>query len=955
MNEHLADARRSPSDDRKSKSRRKWRGMALAPLVALAVSTFATSARAENMMAKFIRIDPEPTTDDKHGTPVVNMLVELGVQNPISGFSEGCFSGGGSAKATQAGMTCMSQKIEKEGYVKQFEFPKDNAHVVAIVGGEPRPMDIVDAPAFKDADAPNAGVAWLILMDASSSLGNRWASMQETADAIVKQMGPHDAVMVKILDDKAVRVKTGWLPASSKNKASTTIHSVTSTYKTSAQVKALIDKVERETAGGFQALFKDGVEGSEDSSMPLVQAVVLLSDGGDTSAEGFGGGAEAKVAHDKLVAGEMGIADIKLPIPVISIWFPDNQWSGLLTETKRNNEYQWMSNMATPEVGGYFDIYQQGETGKGNKIAKLVRNRFDNMYFVSARASCLDTSGEQKFKLVFEGTKSKIVPDTWDKVPIAFDFSKWLLDVDKKKTEEAASKAPLKPGDTFEVFGDFCWGSNAGSAEAYFVTESDAADVKKAAADKTGKKAKELLQSLAAKGQKAETVSASPLEAKFRVPNTASLFENKPDNFSLNVVVLDTKALRVSAKDQAGLLVLKAGKAPINKLLIVGAIGGGVVLILLIAILARSGGGGGRAKRGRKGGTPPAPGPMPGQPPPVGPGFAPSPVPATPPAFAGAPVFGPGPAPRDPAPPFAPAPATAFAPPQQPATAFAPPQQPATAFAPPQAPATAFAPPNQGFPQQAIETAYVPPDLPPQAPATAYAPPQPIPNQTPRVGSFDAGGAVATMTPVPGKQGKGLHDLQKGATSFPTTCPNPSCRKQVLVPPGGTAQCAFCGTLVDASGAAAAPLPPPSNFGLTGAASEHVAAAALAAVSNTPSSNPAYKAGAGTVALQGMQGAANLRAVTLAGAKGTWRILPGIESRAGRDGGLCSIHLEEPRVSGVHATLKVEGGQLLVRDDKSHNGTFVNGNRIPPGTWTPVPGGSQLRFGPIEFVVHHES
>jgi pSer/pThr/pTyr-binding forkhead associated (FHA) protein len=99
----------------------------------------------------------------------------------------------------------------------------------------------------------------------------------------------------------------------------------------------------------------------------------------------------------------------------------------------------------------------------------------------------------------------------------------------------------------------------------------------------------------------------------------------------------------------------------------------------------------------------------------------------------------------------------------------------------------------------------------------------------------------------------------------------------------------------------------------------------------------------------------DLRAVSLSGQIGTFRVLPGIESRAGRDGSMCSIHLNDPRCSGVHATLKVEGGALLVRDDKSHNGTYVNGNRIPPGTWTPVPGGSQLRFGPIEFMVRHES
>ncbi|MGZ5969779.1 MAG: hypothetical protein ACXWP4_19030, partial [Polyangiales bacterium] len=638
--------------------KRRWRGLALAPLAALFVSALAGNARAENMTAKFIRIDPEPSTDEKKGTPVVNMIVETAVAHPITSFQEGCAVGAPQGKkASRDFYSCMSTKIESTGYVKQFEFPKENAHVISIVGGEPVPMEIVDANPMKDVEAANAGVAWEILMDASSSVGTRWASMQDVADSIIKAMGPHDAVQVKIMDDKGVRVKTKWLAAGNKGKASSTLRGVASTYKSTAQVDSLISRVEKETVDGFQSIFKDGVEGADEGVMPLIQAVVILSDGGDSSAAGFAGGAEAKVAHEKLVKGEMGIGDIKLPIPVISIWFPNDDWTGLLNETRRSNEYEWMSNMATPEVGGYFDIVLSGET-KGAKIAKVVRGRFDNMYYVEAKASCLDTSGEQKFKLVFEDTKSKIVPDTWSNVPIAFNFTKWLLDVDKKKTEEAASKAPLKPGDTFNVFGEFCWGSNTGAAEAYFVTEADAADVKKASADKTGKAAKALLQNLAAKGQKAETVSASPLEAKFKVPATPALFDNKPDAFALNVVILDTKALRASARDQSGLLVLKAQKAPINRLLIVGAIGGGVVLILLIAILARSGGGGGgRAKR--RAGTPPAPGPTPGQPPgpPPGPGYAAGG--STP----SGPSFGAGPA---------------YAPPQQaPATAFAP---PATAF-----------------------------------------------------------------------------------------------------------------------------------------------------------------------------------------------------------------------------------------------------------------------------------
>jgi pSer/pThr/pTyr-binding forkhead associated (FHA) protein len=93
---------------------------------------------------------------------------------------------------------------------------------------------------------------------------------------------------------------------------------------------------------------------------------------------------------------------------------------------------------------------------------------------------------------------------------------------------------------------------------------------------------------------------------------------------------------------------------------------------------------------------------------------------------------------------------------------------------------------------------------------------------------------------------------------------------------------------------------------------------------------------------------------TLQGAAGVFTIVPGVEMRAGRDGSQCGILLTEPRVSGLHATLKLENGGLLIRDEQSNNGTMVNGNRLPAGAWTPAPNGSLVRFGPVEFSVRLE-
>jgi hypothetical protein len=83
---------------------------------------------------------------------------------------------------------------------------------------------------------------------------------------------------------------------------------------------------------------------------------------------------------------------------------------------------------------------------------------------------------------------------------------------------------------------------------------------------------------------------------------------------------------------------------------------------------------------------------------------------------------------------------------------------------------------------------------------------------------------------------------------------------------------------------------------------------------------------------------------------GVFTVLQGQEMRAGRDAAQCGIALAEPRISAVHATFKLESGQLVVRDEHSNNGTLVNNNRLSPGVWAPVPNGSVVRLGPVEFT-----
>lgn len=92
----------------------------------------------------------------------------------------------------------------------------------------------------------------------------------------------------------------------------------------------------------------------------------------------------------------------------------------------------------------------------------------------------------------------------------------------------------------------------------------------------------------------------------------------------------------------------------------------------------------------------------------------------------------------------------------------------------------------------------------------------------------------------------------------------------------------------------------------------------------------------------------------LEGMPGIYAVPVGRETRVGRDPGMTEICLTEPRISGLHATLKLDGGVLSVRDEGSNNGTFVGNNRLAPHIWNSVPAGASIKFGPIEFAVRLE-
>jgi hypothetical protein len=187
--------------------------------------------------------------------------------------------------------------------------------------------------------------------------------------------------------------------------------------------------------------------------------------------------------------------------------------------------------------------------------------------------------------------------------------------------------------------------------------------------------------------------------------------------------------------------------------------------------------------------------------------------------------------------------------------------------------------------------------------------------------------------------GGGYPFASAGGAPVEVRCP--ACKLTTLAMPGQASVCFSCGQPLPKDVVTAAIAVPPSPR----VAEPALAVAAAPAFPLTSAHRPEELAPPpnpyGTLPTS----------ATIVGAAGQFAIRGGVEVRVGRDPAACPITLAEPRVSGVHATLKFEGGQLMVRDEGSNNGTYLAGARIAPHQWMAATAGSSLRFGPVEFAV----
>jgi ABC-type multidrug transport system ATPase subunit/pSer/pThr/pTyr-binding forkhead associated (FHA) protein len=64
------------------------------------------------------------------------------------------------------------------------------------------------------------------------------------------------------------------------------------------------------------------------------------------------------------------------------------------------------------------------------------------------------------------------------------------------------------------------------------------------------------------------------------------------------------------------------------------------------------------------------------------------------------------------------------------------------------------------------------------------------------------------------------------------------------------------------------------------------------------------------------------------------------------------IVVNHPQVSSKHAQIVMASGQLYLEDRGSANGTFVRGQRLPPGQKVPVANGEKVFVGPMPLLIH---
>ena len=539
--------------------------------------------------AHILRIDPR--TSQNKGAPVLTSVIEVVQTKRISDATVHCANARGSSL-----YSCMSAALEKPyALYTPFSFPHQKALFSVKVGGTPHLAKYVSHAKWGDSlQQPGVGTAWLVLIDADSRIRGGFDDAKAVASRFVSSMGPNDIVNVMFFNDRQVVKDSKWIVSAQKNRALSTINSVSSTYRSQGRNRSLLTIIKNAATDGFKALGNVG----ENVPVPLHQAMVVLSTGfGGTDPSTTGPGA---IQLQKYMTGgrfpETNTALPKAPVPVISIWFPHRTYDEF-----KQNSMEFMQNMANPEIGGFFTIVQGGGGGRAANIVNAVRARFARMQIVKWRAACIEPSPTQTFSLNFNDVKPPILGDnSFKEVPVGIDPTAWPLDVNTNYTQEMVKRDEgVYPGGTFKVYGDFCWGGDKSRAEVYFLPAGQ--QLPTALAGANIEQAKRTQQQLIAMGMKGKAIEASDTYVTFEVPDEEKILHGSGNAAVVRVVIYDNVARRTSGVTADSIVQLKGTTRPFPIMWVLGGAFALVVLALLVVVIVRSGG------RGRAAPPPPPP------------------------------------------------------------------------------------------------------------------------------------------------------------------------------------------------------------------------------------------------------------------------------------------------------------------------------------------------------------
>jgi hypothetical protein len=547
----------------------------------------ATKDARASPQAHILRIDPRAAM--REGKPVLTTVVEVVQFQRLSDVLLPCASDRGAEL-----LDCWSAQLEKPHALwVPFPFPEANAHLFVEVAGADTPASFMDKAQWGASQGqPDVGTAWLLAVDASSSLGPRFEDGREIAHELIAEMRPNDLMDLVFFDDVQTVRDTKWVTYEKRAVLADALNQVRSPMPSHGANRALFRQVEVMTRDAFESL---GNYGSPDR-VPLHQAMVVVSNGagrGDPESAA----PSADVFHQYLDGGRFpadNVALPKTPLPVVSIWLPNPP--SAVENLYENNEAQFMQALANPEIGGFFDVVRQGEgAAKAKTIVGRVRERFDAMWVVHWELACINPSVEQTFELVFENTQPQIAGDaTFKEVPIGIDPRQWPLDVDVKKSVALASDEPVYPGGQVTVYGNFCWSGDKSRAAAYFLPAGSHPIV--GAGNASPDVALKAMQQLQSEHMVGQAVRAADGYAVFEVPDDGAVVQGGGTSAVARLVVYDNVAHRASSLDENTILTLPARAKPIAWSLVGGIAGLSATVALLALVVVRNGG---KRRRGR--------------------------------------------------------------------------------------------------------------------------------------------------------------------------------------------------------------------------------------------------------------------------------------------------------------------------------------------------------------------